>query len=173
MKTMVAGIEDKVDTLLVCLEKDIEHLQESLSRLKELRRLVIKRDDVALGRLLEKIQAEEDIYKSHELNRQSIQKELAMAYGCDYEQMTLSALEVKLPQTRKNQVVQTKTKLKSVIEEFKKEHLSTALLLSECARFNNLILRSIFDLRKEEVVSYNANGIKKRQTDMALINVQW
>ena len=173
MKAMEIEIEDKVNALLVCLKKDIEHLQDSLSQLNELRRLVIKRDDVALDRLLEMIQAEEGHYRNHELNRQSIRKGLAAAFGYDLEQMTLSALEADLSETRKKQVVQTKTKLRSLVEEFRKEYFSTVFLLSECARFNNLLLRSIFDLRKEEVVSYNANGIKKRQTDMALINVQW
>ena len=48
---------DKVDELLAVLDKDIEHIQRSLSRLNELRRLVIKRDDTALGKLLESIQA--------------------------------------------------------------------------------------------------------------------
>jgi hypothetical protein len=172
MKAMEIGIEDKVDALLVCLEKDIEHLQVSLAQLNELRRLVIKRDDIALGQLLERIQAEENQYRSQERNRQSTRKELATALGCDPEQMTLSTLEAKLPERRKKQVAQTKTKLRSLIEDFKKEHMSIALLLSECARFNNLLLRSIFDLGKAEVVCYNANGATKRQTDMALVNLQ-
>lgn len=172
MKAMDFAIEDKVDALLVCLEKDIEHLQVSLSQLHELRRLVIKRDDIALGQLLEKIQAEENHYRNQERNRQSIRKELATALGCNPERMTLSALEAKLPEIRKKQIVQTKTKLRSLIEDFKKEHMSIALLLSECARFNNLLLRSIFDLGKAEVVCYNANGATKRQTDMALVNLQ-
>jgi len=45
------------------------------------------------------------------------------------------------------------------------------LLLSECARFNNLLLKSIFDLGKTGAVYYNSNGATKQQTDMAFVNL--
>ena len=173
MKETPTAIEDKVDELLDCLDKDSRHIEQSLSQLNELRRLVIKRDESALGRLLENIQAESESYKSQELKRQSIRKELAHALGCKFEQMTLSTLETSLPEAKKAQVTQRKAKLKSLIEELKKEHLSTALLLSECARFNNLLLKSILDLNKIEVVYYNSNGTARRQIDTAFVNLQF
>ena len=142
---------DKVDELLAVLDKDIEHIQRSLSRLNELRRLVIKRDDTALGKLLESIQAESDSYRSHELKRQSARKELAIAFGCSLKQMTLSRLEGVLSG----------------------EHLGTALLLSECARFNNVLLKTILDLGKTETVHYNCNGATSRQTETAFVNLQF
>jgi len=172
MKATAIGIEEKVDALLVCLDKDVRHLQEGLLQLGELRRLVIKRDDAALGRLLDKIQIETDNYRRHERKRQSIQQELAAILGYDLRQMTLSALETILPQKRKDQVTERKVKIRSLVEEFRKEHLGTVLLLSECARFNNMLLKNIFDLSKVESFSYNSNGAAKRQTDMALIDLQ-
>lgn len=173
MKATPTTIEDKVDELLDCLDKDSRHIEQSLSQLNELRRLVIKRDESALSRLLENIQTESDSYKSHELKRQSIRKELAHDLDCSFEQITLSSLESTLPEAKKAQVTQIKAKLKLLIEELKKEHLSTALLLSECARFNNLLLKSIFDLGKIGVVYYNSNGAARRQTDMAFVNLQF
>jgi len=173
MKATAIAIEDKVDELLVFLDRDIQHIQESLLKLNELRRLVIKRDDAALGKLLESIQAEADSYRRHELNRQSIRKELANALGCNLKQMTLSTLEASLPKGKKAQVTQRKAKLRSLIKELKKEHLSTALLLSECARFNKLLLKSIFDVGKTEVVYYDSNGATRRQTDTAFVNLQF
>ena len=173
MKATAIAIEDKVDELLVFLDRDIQHIQESLLKLNELRRLVIKRDDAALGKLLESIQAEADSYRNHELNRQPIRKELANALGCNVEQMTLSTLEASLPKGKKAQVTQRKAKLRSLIKELKKEHLSTALLLSECARLNKLLLKSIFDIGKTEVVYYDSNGATRRQTDTAFVNLQF
>ncbi len=173
MKATAVGIEDKVDELLACLDKDIRHIQESLLHLNELRRLVIKRDDAALGRLLENIQAESDRYRAHELSRQSIREELANTLGCPLGQMTLSALEASLPEAKKNQVTQMKAELRSLIEELKKEHLGTALLLSECARFNNLLLKGIFDLGRTGTVCYNSNGASKRHIDTAFVNFEF
>jgi hypothetical protein len=172
MKATIVGIEDKVDELLVCLDKDAQHMQESLLHLDEIRKLVIKRDDAALGKLLESIQAGAGCYRNHELNRKSIRKELADSLGCDLDQMTLSALQASLPEVKKDQVTQMKAKLSSLSAELKKEYLSTALLLSECARFNNLLLKGIFDLGKTQSVHYNSNGETKRQIDMAFVNLQ-
>jgi len=172
MKATVIGIEDKIEELLICLDKDIQHMQENLQKLNEIRTLVIKRDDTALGKLLESIQAATDCYRNHELNRKAIRKELAESFECSIEQMTLSALEERLPEAKKGRVTRMKVKLRSLSAELKKEYLSTALLLSECARFNNLLLKGIFDLGKTGSVYYNSNGETRRQTDMAFVNLQ-
>jgi len=172
MKATAAPIEDKVDQLLVCLDRDAQHMQESLQQLNEMRRLVIKRDEAALGKLLENIQGASDGYRNHELNRKSLRKELAESLGFDIEQMTLSALESCLPEATKDRVTQMKTKLRSLSSELKKEYLSTALLLSECARFNNLLLKGILGLGKIESVHYKSNGETRRHIDTAFVNLQ-
>jgi hypothetical protein len=172
MKAAGAPIEDKVDQLLVCLDKDAEHMQESLLQLNEMRRLVIKRDEAALGKLLESIQADADRYREHELNRKSIRKELADCLGCSFEQVTLSTLQASLPEEKKVRVTQMKARLRSLSAELKKEYLNTALLLSECARFNNLLLKGIFNLGKTDSVHYNSNGATRRQIETAFVNLQ-
>ena len=173
MKTTAIEIEDKVDELLVALDKDIQHIQDSLSRLNEVRSLVIRRDDVGLGKLLESIQSESDDYETHELKRQSIRKELAIALGCNPEQMTLSRLEAILSEEKKVQVTERKKKLRPLTEELRKEHLSTVLLLSECARFNRLLLKGIFGLGKAGTIIYSSDGSTKRQTDTAFVNLRF
>jgi len=172
MKTIAIEIEEKVDALLTCLDKDVQLLQEGLSRLDELRRLVIKRDDDALGKLLEQIQGEVDQHRRHERNRQSIRLELAAALGYEPNQTTLSALQTILPKGRKEKITEKKEKIRSLVEKFRKEHLKTILLLSECSRFNNMLLKSLFNLSKVENFSYTSKGSAKRQTDVALINLQ-
>jgi len=172
MKVAVA-IQNKVDELLAVLDKDIQHIEESLSRLNELRSLVIKRDDTALDKLLRSIRAETDGHVGNEQQRQNVRKDLANALDCPIEQMTLSALEAILPEERKAQIIDRKAKLKTLIEQLKKEHLSTALLLSECARFNRLLFRAIFDLGKTGTVMYSPSGQAKSPTDMTLVNLRF
>jgi hypothetical protein len=173
MKATAISIEDKVDELLLVLDEDIRHIQQSLSWLNELRSLVIKRDDIALGKLLELIQGESGRNLRHELKRQSIRKELASALGFSLAQMTLSTLEACLPKGKKEQVTEKKAKLKSLIKELKKEHLSTALLLSECARFNRMLLKGVFNLGNTRTIYYGSNGATKQQSDMAFVNLQF
>ncbi|MHC4572543.1 MAG: flagellar export chaperone FlgN [Planctomycetota bacterium] len=173
MKTTAVGIEDKVDELLAVLDTDVRHIQESLSRLNELRSLVIKRDDEALGKLLERIRGDSDGYTANGARRNSIRSELATALGCSLEQVTLASLETALPKEKIDQVKQTRARLKSLTEELKKEHASTALLLSECARFNSLLLNSILGLGQTGVLTYGSDGAAKRQAHRVFVNLQF
>ncbi len=172
MKTVIK-LEDKIDEMLTVLDKDIQHMQENLSMLNELRSLVIKHDNAALGRLLESIQVSADSYAANEAKRDSIRLQLSEALGCSVEKVTLSRLETAVTKDRKIRITETKARLKSLAEELKKEYLGTAMLLSECARFNNLLLKSIFGFGKTGTTTYNSSGVAKRQADAALVNIKF
>jgi hypothetical protein len=171
MKSTSYEIGEKVDELLAVLDRDIEHLQQSLSRLDELRSLVIKRDEVGLCRLLETIGAESQDYRTHESKRHLIREELAAAVGCGVEQMTLSWLEAELPTDKEAHVVERKNRLVSLAAELKKEYLSTAMLLQELTRFNTFLLNSVFNLCHSGTMTYDANGSASRQTETAFVNL--
>ncbi len=173
MKTMVITIEAKVDELLAVLDRDIRHMQESVVRLNELRSLVVRRDDMALSKLLESIKSQSDGYQSNESKRQSIRKELATALNCSLGQMTLSRLEAELTGEKKARVTEKKAKLRSLAEQLKNEHLGTAMLLSDCARFNNKLLNSIFELGRTGTITYDSSGSAKRQTDRGFVNLRF
>ena len=165
--------EDKIDELLGVLDGDIQHVHDSLLRLNELRGLVLKRDDVGLGELLGSIQSEVESYKSHVSERRSIREELANALGCNREQMTLSLLEEMLTGNKKTEMAEKKAKLRSLVAELKREYLSTAMLLSDCVRFNRLLLRSVFELGRTETVTYGCDGYAKMQADASFVNLRF
>jgi flagellar biosynthesis/type III secretory pathway chaperone len=173
MKEPAMAIEDRIDELLAILDRDVEHVQDSLTKLNELRSSVIKRDEPALCKLLENIRAETENYAANESKRQAVRKDLAEALGCKIEQVTLSELEHRSPKQRQAQLNDRKIKLRTLIKELKKEHLSTAMLLSESARFNHMLLRMIFDLGKASTMTYSPDGQAKRQTGTALMNLQF
>lgn len=172
MKSAAIEIQSKVDELLSILDRDTEHIQESILRLNEMRELVIKRDDVSLNKLVESIRAESENYAVNEKQRQLIRKEIAAILGCGVEQMTLSRIEDILTGEKKSQVAQKKTKLRQLTRELRTEHLSTALLLSECARLNGLLLKSILNLDKT-AVCYNSSGSAEQRTDAAFMNLRF
>jgi len=173
MEATTSVAQEKVDELLVVLDSDIRHIRECLASLNELRSSVVKRDDAALARLLDRIRIESDGYRANELKRQSIRKELAPILGCSVEQMTLSRLETVLPKETGAQISRIRAELKPLVNEFKKEHLSTMLLLSECARFNGLLLASILDLGKTEMLVYSPKGAASQQADNVFVNFRF
>ena len=173
MKTATTEIGDKVAQLLLVLDKDIQQMQKSLSRLNEIRSLVVKRDEAGLGKLLENVQSEPDSSKCNELKRQSIQKELAIILDCSPKQITLSRLEAELAGEKQAQVAEKKAMLRLLANQLKKEHLSTSLLLSDCTRFNSILLKSILEFGQSGTITYSPKGFAKRQTNSAFMNVQF
>jgi hypothetical protein len=172
MKTET-GIENKIDSLLDVLKNDIEHIRQSLLWLTELRSLVVKRDEEGLGELLEYIQKKSGGYSANESKRQLLRKELAEDLGCDIKEVTLTRLEKEGPVEKRKVVSTIKAELKTLTEELKREHLSVTMLLSDCARFNSLLLRSLLDMGRAETVTYSANGTAMRQGGMSLLNLRF
>jgi hypothetical protein len=134
--------------------------------------LVVKRDDASLQKLLENIRSESGGYRENELKRQSLRKELAIALVCDFRQMTLSRLETELPDEMKSQVAQKRTELKTLAEKLRNEHISTVMLLSDCARFNSTLLKSVLELGQTGTITYSSRGLARRQDDSAFMNLQ-
>ncbi|MFA5239057.1 MAG: hypothetical protein WC476_05025 [Phycisphaerae bacterium] len=173
MKYTTIEIENKIDQLLAVLDKDAQHIIENLSRLNELRGLVVKRDEVSLHKLLESIKSEADSYKENELKRQSLREELAIALNCGLKQMTLSRLEAELSGEKKADVTERKMKLQTLAGKFKKEYLSTTMLLSDCARFNSMLLNSVLEFGQARTITYSPKGFASRQTNSAFVNLQF
>jgi len=172
MKTTTIKIEDKVNQLLAVLDKDIQNIQCNLSRLNELRGYVVKKDETSLRILLANIQAESNNYKENELTRRQLREELANAMDCSFEQMTLSRLEVELSGDTRNEVTQRKTQLKTLASKLKKEHSSTLTLLSDCARFNRMLLKNILELGSKGPLTYGPRGLTERSGNSAFMNTQ-
>jgi hypothetical protein len=171
MSAMTTVAEQKVCKLLGVLDNDIEHIQCTLSQLNELRALVIKRDERALKELLEAIRVEAECYTANELKRQSMRKDLSNLFDCCVEDVTLSYLIDVLPAETSAQIAEKKVALRALVERLKKEYAATVLLLSECARFNNILFRSIFDLGEAAAITYGSNGEAKRQSNVGLVDM--
>ena len=173
MKTATVEIEDKVNLLLVILDKDIQHIMDNLSRLNDLRGLVVKRDDISLHKLLEVIKSEQNSYRESELKRQLLREELAVALNCSLKQMTLTRLEAELSGETRTKIAERRTKLQILAEKIKKEYISTTMLLSDCSRFNSVILKNILEFGQAETITYSAKGSTEHKTNSAFMNFQF
>ncbi|MBN2271164.1 MAG: hypothetical protein JXN61_11150 [Sedimentisphaerales bacterium] len=172
MESIMPGMEAKVDDLLRVLDEDIRHVRASLERLDELRGLVIKRDQAGLGRLLEKIREETQEYSTNESKRELIRMGFAADLRCPVGDMTLSRLESLLGDQRRIEVGERQALLWSLMQELKKEHARTAMLLSDCARFNSVLLRSIVDPGNAGGGTYGSDGVKQVQTNSVFVSLQ-
>ena len=157
MKTADERLGNLVDELLTVLDEDIRYLALTLEQLDELRGAVIKRDEEGLKSLLGNIGNEQGGYRLVEKRRETIRSRMAGIFGCGIDEMNLSKLCGKLGGEKRELVARTQKELKVLAEKLRKEHAATSMLLRECARFNNMLLRGIFG-NGNETVTYNDRG---------------
>ncbi len=173
MNNAAIEIEDTVDKLLAVLDEDIRQIRNNLATLDELRHSVIKRDDVALRNLLEGARSESSGYRNNEAKRRLLREELALALDCAPGQMTLSRLEKELAGEKKAHVAERKITLRTLIDKLQKEHVSTMMLLSDCARFNGMLLKSVLQLGQTGEITYSPRGSVQRQINTAFVDTRF
>jgi len=160
----------KVDALMAVLDEDIRHAETTLSLLDTLRSLLIKRDEVALEGLLHDLRRAAESHAGNEQQRETLRRELARELRCGIQDVTLSTLKDRLSGERQAAVAERQARLKSLTADLKREHVLTAILVADCARFNRSLIRVFFGLEDKGSMTYGANGTARHRAGAALIN---
>jgi hypothetical protein len=166
-------MEAKVRLLLDVLDEDIRHVEGVLLRLDALRTLLVKRDDAGLERLLEEIHRQGEAYSDNEQKRQSLRRELAAQLGCRESDLTLSKLRGQLSGQSRTAIEERQARLKVLVEQLKREHKLTMLLIADCARFNRSLMRALFGAEGKGSMTYGPSGAAKHQTGTTLMSLQF
>ena len=166
-------IEECAEQLLAVLDKDIEYLEDNIAQLNELRRLVVRQDTDSLGQLLAALQAGSKTYQDNISKRQMLRKKLAVMMNCSFEETTLTRIEAQLNDGKNRDVAKRKSRLRTLTARLQKEYVSTRRLLADCARFNRLLLKSIFETGQSDNITYNSTGARQRQTDTVFMNLEF
>lgn len=171
MKTSDGGLDGLTDELLSVLSDDIRHIKQTLERLDALRAAVIRRDEEGLKCLLDEVADEQGNYEPVERRRDGIRKQMADVLGCGIEEMNLSKLCGQLTGERRDLVAQARQELQGICEKLRKEHMATNILLKECSRFNNLLLRGILG-NGRGTVTYNSRGDASWELQKGMVSIR-
>lgn len=169
MPTLDTGITQNAVELLTVLDEDIEHLEKAREQLKQMRESVIKRDESALRQILEQTQAANLAYQQVPRKRARVRAILARQLGLRPEQVTLTELARNLEETMSGQVMQKQKTIAELMEKIKPEQETTMMLLRECARFNSILIRSIFGNGKDSV-TYSSSGQSRWEARKGFVN---
>ncbi len=159
------------DELLSVLADDIRHIKHTLERLDSLRAAVVKRDEEGLKSLLDEVESERADYAMVEQKRGVIRRQMADVVGCGIGEMNLSKLCGELTGERRDSVARAQVELKRVCAKLSKEHMATNILLKECSRFNNLLLRGILG-NGRETVTYNSRGNASWELQKGMVSIR-
>jgi len=172
MKYQMDHMNYDIDRLLAVLDKDSEHLQSNIDLLNELRRLLVRHDVNALGKLLTTLQDRARDVRQHTAERNHLRQKLAAALDCGPEEITLSRLEKHPAVVKQRALTQRKTTLRQLTFRLKSEFVSTQTLLADCARFNRMLLNCLFENPQAHHTTYKPTGTKERMTAPVWMNMQ-
>lgn len=164
-------MEKDITELIEILDNDIKNIAQDISVLEVIRKCLIRKDETSLSRLLDQVRSVMQNRRQNENRRFNLRRKLAEAFCCPVEKLTLSNLQTKVDEPYKTALTEKRAALAQLIEQFKAQHETTAFLLSDCARFNALLLRSIMESSTTESVTYKPGRIN-RSTNAAFINLQ-
>jgi hypothetical protein len=160
-----------VDELADVLDENIRQVRLTIVRLDELRSAVIKRDEAGLRALLETIQEEGPGYSMVESSRERIRKRLAGILGCPVEELNLSRICEHVSEEKSGSILSRQEELRGLVDRLRIEHTSTRILLMECRRFNNILLRGIFG-EGGEGVTYDKRGGASWECERSTTNLR-
>ncbi len=169
MPTVDTSIHQKVNQLLAVLDEDIEHLTTARERLRQMREAVIKRDEAALRNILEQANTANQAYQQVPRKRARARAALARQLDCPPENLNLTALAGYLDAETRQQVLDKQKQISELMAQIGPEHTTTLLLLRECARFNTILIRSIFGSGKESV-TYSSSGQSRWEAQKGFVN---
>jgi hypothetical protein len=169
---MEKQIEKDIAEMLEILDADIINTESDINTLNELRGYLVSRDEKNMLRLLNEVRSIIQNRQDNQTKRFNVRRKLAQSLGCAVEKLTLSKLCDYIEEPFKAAVAKRKNVLVQIVERFKTEYEVTVFLLSDCARFNSLLLRSLIGLGTTESITYKPGKVN-RVDSAAFINMQY
>jgi len=153
------------------LDEEILLLEQKARQLADRGAAILDRDDDSLGRLLEEVEQTTQRQQAADLRLQALRNTLAEVLELPAKQVRLATIAETVDPAQRQRIEYRRQQIILLAEQVQKKHLETALLLSECARINQLMLESLFPQR-QEVSTYRPDGRELSHTDASLLDTE-
>jgi flagellar biosynthesis/type III secretory pathway chaperone len=160
-----------VAEMVALLDEEIHLMEQRLAQMDATRQAIVRRDDNALDRLLLEAETIQNTQTATDLKLRAVRQTLAEAFGCRMGEMKLSWLLERLSDEQRPQIEYRRQQIVLLAEQLRQRHLETALLLSECARINRLVLESLFP-EADNVQTYGTQGQTSWQMEAGLVDTE-
>ncbi|MCE5186742.1 MAG: hypothetical protein LLF76_11525 [Planctomycetaceae bacterium] len=153
------------------LDTQTAYVEATLERLDHLRAAVIRRDENALQQMFEQVQQESGRKVQYAQAVQMLRQKLANLLNCPIEEIRLSAISTRLEPQAAREVSMRQAALQTLVRRLTNELTATQALLRECARFNRLLLNSMFG--RQHAATYDAHGMSRSNVQGGLMNLRF
>jgi hypothetical protein len=165
-------IEPVIEELLVVLDDETELLELKRAQLADLSKILLRNDNEAAEALLKQIEEAQTAQVLLELRLQTLREILAGTFGCSSKEFNLSRLIDELPQEQADAVRHRRRQVACKVDEFRRQHLQTAILLAECSRITGMMLDSLLLPAGGAVVTYDTGGSDHWRAGTSLLDME-
>jgi hypothetical protein len=164
-------MQQALEEVQAFLDVQTAYMRETLDRLDALRAAVIRRDENALEELSAQVQMESARKARYERATQMLRQKLSVVLNCPAEAVCVSRFCEHLPAETRQAVVSRQSMLQGLVRRLNKELCATDSLLRECARFNRVLLNSLFG-NNQQTATYDSRGVSRWTLQGSLMNMR-
>ena len=172
MIAVTPGMQSLIEQLLSLLDEDISVLNLRCSQLESLSQAILHRDDETLDDLLNEMEKAQQVQTITDVKLRAIRQAIANAVGRDVKELRLSRLIGELTAEQNLALDYRRQQIVLLTEKLRRQHLETAVVLSECARVNRMLLETLFP-EGSTVTTYSTDGANPWRPDVGLVNAEF
>ncbi|MCK4277158.1 MAG: hypothetical protein KAX78_11620 [Phycisphaerae bacterium] len=160
-----------IGRLAAALDEEIALLELRGSQLVALSEAILQRDEAGLQGLFEEMEQTQQTQAETDNKLLGLRKALGDILVCPLERVTLTWVVGQLSGEGRSQIESRLAKIVGLIDEVRKQHLETVMLLSECARINRMLLTTLFP-GSETIKTYGQGGQTTWRPDTGLVDAE-
>jgi flagellar biosynthesis/type III secretory pathway chaperone len=124
-----------------------------------------------MASVLDEIERAQQQQALTDIRLHSVRESLAAALGMETRALRLSGLIPLLEGRIAAEIDARRRRITRLAEEVRKRNLQAAVILSECARINHLLLQSLFP-RENSVTTYGAKGSATWRSGVGVVDAE-
>lgn len=160
-----------VDELVESLDSEASLLELRCAQLEDLSTAALQRDEEAMEELLARIERTQLDQVRTDAKLESVRGALAAKVALPVEQLRLAWLVEQLPAAQSTVLASRRRRIIELTEQLQRRHMETAVVITECARVNGMLLES-FCPSMRSVTTYGAGGKSNGRWDGGLVDVE-
>jgi len=168
---MTENTQHLIEELFDSLDEEIILLKRRIDLLKKLSPSMAGRDEHATEKVLDEIELTQVDQEQADRTLSNVRGLLADALGLDKNELKLSRLMEMLPPINCEPIRRRRKEIIELAEVLRMENLKAAVVLSECAHLNHLLMQSIMP-RTSQVTTYGAGGTESWQSGASLVDAK-
>jgi len=163
------ALAGRVEELRAVLEEQSAALDRRAGQLAELSQCILSCNNERMESLLARMEEAQTLQAAADARLDSARRRVAECLGRPPGQVRLAELIAQLPAASAEELSRLRSRILQQVQRLRRQHLQTAVLLSESARINRLLLQCLMPQRPA-VTLYDRGGPRRWRAGQGLLD---